>query len=410
MRAFSLLGPAAACSCFLVHIFVVVITLELPISQATLFTPVTQPDLDLSQLGRIVLTGNFEAISLFLYEQQSENLVTNGSHSLITPLPNGFLAGLSSSDGHISAMCALSAKNGSLVGVFVGGNFTSLGGVESQGIALFDPASNTVRQIRGIAGKVQALYCDQESGIVYVGGEFNRSNSSNAIAWSDGSGIMNLPFGGFNGPVTSIVKTGDGHVVFGGSFDGLGNTTTPSLKDQQVINLETARISSGSSTTLDGFQDPRNVICKTSGEDGAGNTWLLADNSPGFWRAEMSFGFRPTKLRVWNTHKDGRGTKTFRFTAVPDNGILNMTYNDPASGEIMACDAQCPLSNSPTERFRDFHLVNDVGMNGFQLDISDWYGAGGGFTGVELFQDGMYLVVLLGISLTAVIQISTHSR
>jgi hypothetical protein len=361
-------------------------------TQAASFTLVAPPNLDLSQLGRIALTGDFDAISLFSYEQQSENLAAaNGSHSLITPLPNGVLAELSSSDGHISAMCPLLAKNGTLLGVLVGGNFTSLGGIESQGIALFDPTSNTVKGISGIAGQVKALYCDQERGAVYVGGDFNRSNCSNAVVWSIGSGITNFPFAGFNGPVTSIVKTRDGHIVFGGSFDGLGNATTPSMKDQQVVNLETARISAEPSTALDGFDNPRNVICKTSSEDGAGNTWLLEDNSPGFWRAEMNFGYRPTMLRVWNTHKDGRGTKTFRFTALPDGGILNMTYNDPASGKLMACDARCPLSDSPTEQFRDFHFVNNVGMDGFQLDISDWYGNGGGFNGVDLFQDGKCL-------------------
>ncbi|KAK2871886.1 hypothetical protein FQN49_002723 [Arthroderma sp. PD_2] len=87
---------------------------------------------------------------------------------------------------------------------------------------------------------------------------------------------------------------------------------------------------------------------------------------------------------------DGRGTKTFRFTALPDGGILNMTYIDPASGERISCDAKCPLSNDPALATRDFRFVNNVGMSSFQLDISEWYGQGGGFTGVELFQDDIY--------------------
>ncbi|KKZ63494.1 hypothetical protein EMCG_02225 [[Emmonsia] crescens] len=394
MRASSLFEPATASvvSSFYRSAFFALALVPSTINAAQ-FTPVALPDLDLGPLGRVALTGSFDAITLFQYEEQRrKSSLPNGphSHSLLATLPNGALASLVSSDADILSLCPLPADDGTITSVVVGGNFTSLGGIESQGIALFDPNSNKVTPISGLPGQVLALLCDEESGNVYVGGHFKESESNNAIIWSPKSGFSHLPFAGFNGPVTSIIKTRQGRIVFGGSFDGLGNTTTPSLKDQQVVNLETASITSGSSTTRASFSDPRNSICKQNRREGAGNPWLLADNAPGFLRAEMRFGFQPTKLRIRNTRSEGRGTKTFRFTAVPDNGILNMTYTDPDTGNLMACDARCPLSNDPSEEFRDFKFVNVVGMNGFQLDISDWYGAGGGFDSVELFQDDIY--------------------
>ncbi|KAJ9283567.1 hypothetical protein DTO280E4_5148 [Paecilomyces variotii] len=389
MRASSLFGPAAAGWSTIARFW----PLLIPHSSSVLalsFNTVPLPQLDLSSLGRVVLTGDFDAISLYSYEQQSETpALTNGSQSLLTQLPNGALATLSTADADILAMCPLSTDANSKV--VVGGNFTSLGDVEAQGIALFDPTSSKVTALPGLNGSVSALLCDQSSGTVYVGGDFESHNSSNAIAWSAKSGWQSLSFGGFNGPVRSILKTDNGHIVFGGSFQGLGNDTTiPQNKSEQIINLQDARITSDAQSPTQGFIDPQNVICKTNDQDSAGNTWLLDDYSPGFWRADMNFTYQPTKLRLYNTHLDGRGTKAFRFTALPDTGIMNLTYTDPSSGKDAFCDASCPLSDDKSEKYRDFRFVNSVGMQGFMLEILDWYGQGAGLDGIELFQDEIY--------------------
>jgi hypothetical protein len=66
---------------------------------------------------------------------------------------------------------------------------------------------------------------------------------------------------------------------------------------------------------------------------------------------------------------------------------MNFTYTDPTTGQTHACDATCPLSNDTTLEYQDFEFVNVIGMNGFTIFISDWYGDGGGLSGVELFQD-----------------------
>lgn len=360
----------------------------IPSCLAINFSPVPSQNLDISPLGRVGIVGDFDAISLYSFQNQNENpFNTNGSQAVLTQLPNGAFAQLAAADAYITSLCSFVLKDGTLAGVIVGGNFTSLGGLDTQGIAMINPTNGSITPLPGLSGKVNALYCDQPSSTVYVGGDFRGGNSSNAIAWVGTTGWANLPFAGFNGPVKTISKEANGNIVFGGSFDGLGNASSPNKLDQQVINIQHANISAGSTTVTAGFNDPNNIVCKT-GQDGAGNAWLLSDNEPGYWRADFLYGFRPTKLRVWNTHQDGRGTKTFRFTAAPINGIMNFTYTDPASKQNATCDARCPLSNDPSVTFQDFQFVNSIGMQGFQIDISEWYGAGGGLAGIELFEDG----------------------
>ncbi|KAG0650835.1 Bud site selection RAX2 [Hyphodiscus hymeniophilus] len=362
-----------------------------PLSLAISFNPVPSPNLDLSHLGRVGLAGDFEGISLYQFEGQSENgFNTNGSQSVLSRFPNDGFANLAAADAGIQAMCAFVMHDGSLAGVVVGGNFTSLGGIESQGAALFNPNTSEVVPLTGLSGQVNALLCDEDTNTVYVGGSFKGANSTNAIAWVGTAGWTNLPFAGFNGPVTSISKASNGHIIFGGLFTGLGNSSGPSLPDMQIINISGANITAGASSTTTGFSDPKNIVCKTSGTDGSGNTWLLADNTPGFWKAEFGFGFEPTKLRLWNTHQDGRGTQTWRYTASPIDGIMNFTYIDPATGHNASCSSECPLSSNASVKYQDFHFVNVIGMNAFQIDISAWYGSGGGLDGVELFQNDIF--------------------
>jgi hypothetical protein len=360
-------------------------------SEAISFNAVPSANLDLSNLGRVALAGDFSGISLYEFEGQNENgFFTNGSQSIMGRFPDGGFANLATADAGIQAMCSFVMSNGVMAGVVVGGNFTSLGGMESPGAAMFNPNTSAVVPLTGLSGQVSALLCDQATNTVYVGGNFRGVNSTNAIAWVGTAGWTNLPFAGFNGPVTSITKASNGHIIFGGQFTGLGNATSFNQPDQQIVNIAGANISATSSSTTTGFSDPTNIVCKTSGTDGAGNTWLLADNTAGSWSASFGFGFQPTKLRLWNTHQDGRGTKTWRYTAQPINGIMNFTYIDPATGQNASCTSECPLSSNTSVKYQDFHFVNVIGMNGFRIDISAWYGSGGGLDGIELFQNDIF--------------------
>lgn len=379
-------------------------------SLAITFNPVPSPDLDLSDLGHVGLAGDFEGISLYQYVGQKENSgSSNGSQSLMMPYPDGGFATLALSDASITSMCSFVMENDTVAGVIVGGNFTSLGGLESQGVALFNPNTSAVTALTGLSGKVSAVLCDMATNTVYIGGSFTGGNSTNAIALDASKGWVNLPFEGFNGPVTSITKASNGHVIFGGSFTGLGNTSTPNTPDQQIINIAGANITASSSTTA-GFSDLSNIVCNTGGVVGSNNTWLLADNTHGFLKAEFDYGFQPTKLRLWNTHEGGRGTRTWRYTAMPINGIMNFTYLDPATGKTESCSAECPLSNDTSVTHQDFHFVNVIGMDSFQIDISAWYGDGGGLDGIELFENEIYVYAIDSFNEPLCVDVQTASK
>ncbi|KAF2806793.1 uncharacterized protein BDZ99DRAFT_523365 [Mytilinidion resinicola] len=349
------------------------------------FAPIASPDLDLTDLGRVALAGDFDSISLYQFEGQNENAASPSAGSLLTRFPNGVFTSLQETDGEIRAMCPF-ISNGTLQGIVFGGNFTSVGGVAAQGIALLNVDNANITALPGLNGSVNALFCDKDASRVYVGGSFTGGGAQNAIVWI--TDWTNMPFSGFNGPVTTIAKASNGNIIFGGTFDGLGNTTTPKEKDVQVIPVGSANITAVATTTTAGFSDPRNIICKTGSQDGPGNTWLLEDNAPGFWQANFGFGFQPSKLRLYNTVQSDRGTKEWRFTALPDGGIMNFTYINSA-GETAYCDSRCPLPQN-NNTFQDFHFVNTVGMNSFRIDISAWYGQGAGLSGIELFENDIY--------------------
>ncbi len=363
-----------------------------PIIHAISFITIPSPPIDLSQLGRVVLAGNFDSIAIYNWVGMSENaFATNGSQSLLGRFPTGAFANLKAADAYIQTMCPFTTTNGSLIGVVVGGNFTDLGDQQVQAIALFNPETREVTPLPGLTRQVSSVYCDNDAETVYVGGSFLGANSTNAIAWT--TGWTNLPFAGFNGPVSAIAKLPNGNIVFGGTFTGLGNMRSPNTPNAQAVNFGSANITAGPITTTNGYTDPKNIICKTGQQTGAGNEWLLQDNTPGYWQANFGFGFEPSKLRLYNTQVTGYGTQTWRYTALPLNGIMNFTYYD-TTGQLQSCTSQCPLpQNNAT--YQDFYFVNVVGMNSFRIDISAWYGQGGGLGGIELFQNGKLMLLHL---------------
>jgi hypothetical protein len=410
MKFTSLLSPAARDRSRILRFSLLLASLAHS-SGAVTFNAIPSPNLDFSQLGRVAFAGDFDGISLYQYQGQNENGFTNnGSQSVMARYPDGSFATLVSADASIKVLRPFILMDGTMAGVVAAGNFTSLGGMETQGVGLLNPNISAVTPLTGLSGQVSALYSDPTTNTMYCGGSFKGANSTNAIAWVGTAGWTNLPFNGFNGPVTSITKAFNGNIIFGGTFTGLGNVSAPTIQDEQIINISSGNITSGSSTTTAGFSDPRNILCKTNGTDGPGNTWLLADNSPGFWQADFGFGFVPTKLRLWNTRQDGRGTKTWRYTALSIGGILNVTYIDPATGANASCTNECPLSNSAGVPYQDFHFVNPVGTASFRIDISAWYGSGGGLDGIELFENDIFTYAVGSFNEPTCANIQTASK
>jgi hypothetical protein len=361
-----------------------------PLTSAFTFKQVPSPNLNIGDLGRIAFTGDFDAISLYEYEGQTQETPSRNG-TLLSRYPNGVFASINTTDADIKAMCTLKINDTERV-VFAG-NFTGVGNMATPGgIALLNTTDGRVQALGGLQGSVNTLYCDKSGGQIYVGGLFDGLNSSNAIVWKNG--WQELDFNGFNGAVHSITQASSGNIIFGGEFTGVGrgNATVASENATQLIPIGSANISAQTSSGQTGFTDPRVIACKTNyAAGGADQTWLLANNAPGFWKADFGFGFEPTRLKMYNTDFQGRGTKTFRFTALPDGGIMNMSYVDPSNGRLAYCDARCPLPQG-NKTAQDFTFVNVVGMNAFRVDISEWYGSGAGLNGIQLFQDGMSII------------------
>ncbi|KAK6358527.1 hypothetical protein TWF730_007857 [Orbilia blumenaviensis] len=366
------------------------------------FTEISLPNILTDGYGRMGLVGDFDSISLYQYaEQGSQTYFTNGSHAVMTQLPNGELTTVAVTNGHINDMCLFKLKNGQLAGLVVGGNFTRIGDLQTDGIALIDPETGApVPLENGLSGTVNTILCDTNSDSVYVGGDFSYQNSSNAVRWMGMVGWSQLSFQGFNGPVESISRMSNGTIVFGGRFTAIGNETISSNPNgtekitQQVVNLDSAStlITATLGSNRQGFSDPTNVICSNGTEEQAGSVFLFEDGAQGSWSADLSYTVYPTKLRLYNTHFENRGLKTFRFVSRPNNGIMNLTSVDPVSNERFYCDAWCPLSHdtNATVPYQDFNFVNVIPTYAFRIEVIEWFGDGAGLNAIELFQDDIY--------------------
>ncbi len=161
------------------------------------------------------------------------NVQTNSWSTLGTDTSNGVRFGNGVSLGIVNALAI--DRQGRL---YVGGTFLQAGGVSANGVARFDPATNswsalgTGTQIgeRG-AGEVRALAVDGQ-GRVYVGGRFTQAGgvSANNVArfdpqansWSTlGTGAQN----GVNGTVNALAVDGQGRLYVGGSFASAGGVS-----------------------------------------------------------------------------------------------------------------------------------------------------------------------------------------
>ena len=202
-------------------------------------TPIKLPSIDLSSFGQVGLGGDFEGVSLNQFTGQNPAAQQGDGDGVYIQLPNGALGLLGRAQGTISSLCTLDS------GLFVGGNFSTFQGVNASNIVSWNFTSLQFEKLndRDILGSVSSLYCDQTANLVYVGGNFQSGGSNNAIVWNTNAGRwVDLPFGGFDGPINTIQPGENGTILFGGIFDALGNGTTGGLNDRQVVNLVNANV------------------------------------------------------------------------------------------------------------------------------------------------------------------------
>ncbi|KAG8731577.1 hypothetical protein FRC11_003554 [Ceratobasidium sp. 423] len=370
------------------------------------------PQIDFSRMGTVGLAGAFAGLDLY---NASAPTLDSSAATLVSRDSNGALTilGATNGGGQLVASCSLKDK------LYVGGLFDSVGGTSAKNIIAYTPSSGKFSPLgsdgAGVDGEVNALHCDSGSGLVWVGGNFRRPTSASDSSFGGGVAVFKpsdntwspAPFDGLRGQVLDITPSTDSKsLYFGGSFattfgsnSSLNSTNNPAVPFSPgatpfsaslvPIPLNGSEITAQPASSDSNFNNILNILCP-AGNDGAGNTWLGADGTT------TSITARPFKfinaggIRLGNTAINGRSTTSFTLTTIPDNSVLELTYNDPATNQTKTCTDSCPLVPSSTALYQDFLFTTSQQITGFQLRLNQWSGSGPGLHLLQLLSNGAF--------------------
>ncbi|SCU87286.1 LAFA_0E05820g1_1 [Lachancea sp. 'fantastica'] len=383
-----------------------------------------QPQLDLSESvnGQIQLLGNFQDLNFYRYSGQNNftGEVTNKTDQRLIYSSGDTLIELyaahSNETFHVEHIVPLASDS------FILSGTGSLSGLQLDHQLVLNLSTVEFRQIFTQAlPKVNAITVVKDK--VFFGGEF-KYQSTNATAHSVVSWdyttdkVELLPFGGFGSgsAVNSILSWNDQALFFAGNFSTLenskaimnssnsssSNVTVPELSTP--LSLKTAEWNSTGSLQKD------QLICPSSSSSAG---WLQSDSSQGEFDVTLAAKTKLSKVRLYNSPVDDEQVSLFRILTSPSNGIMNLTYLDPSTGQLSYCDAWCPLYstknlnalNSNTsdydkfyflknqttlewsESFQDFAFVDEVPISSLNFISLDSYGSSAGLSSFELYED-----------------------
>ncbi|KAI9245222.1 cortical protein marker for cell polarity-domain-containing protein [Phascolomyces articulosus] len=358
---------------------------------------IQHPAIDLEQLEQIGIAGPYGGASLFQDTRQLTQIPSTTA-SVITFSNNTFeLIGHSSANGSIYTACTLTNSNL----LYIGGDFLQFGPTNVSNVAAIDLNTGTISALaNGLDGPVYSLHCDESSNSVYAGGRFlapvaPAPQYSESLSYFGGGVAVwkdnlwhGLPWKGFNGPVNVITENGDtGTILFGGRFDTSADGQNYYAPSSQPVSLSSpAVISAQNSGTVN--NDPKSIVCPDTLDD---DPWLILDGVAGSWRVDFQYSITPSLIRLANTHQDGRGTKNFSIVSIPSNTVFNLSYIDPITKKRSQCSTDCALTDDPSVEYQDFQIRDTTLSSGIRIDVSSWYGAGGGLSSVEIFQSEIFV-------------------
>lgn len=423
--------------------------------------PVELPEIDYHKVGdRIGVFGLFDALSVFDYEGQSAYLVeqpSSNSKLFLRDLSKNTNKPIATCNGRISQIGRLGEDT-----VLVNGNFTTFNNKSYDPPIIFNIESGDVTSIiptsqkrdgSELQGTVKTTFIDKD--LIYLGGDFSFNNTYGAAIYNQTSKeLYSTPFQGFgqNSSINTIAKILDnddddvdtGSIIFGGKFDTLGlpdllkrnvssNSTRKHEKNSTNTSLITAEqmisLRHGTFTNVNAAPNEQDssLVCPSSG-----SSWSLIPNQGGQWAVNLPSalnGLYPTKARLY-IPSGNDGVKNFRIYTYPNNGIMNLSYIDPATNTRKYCDASCPLilasaladavnhnmdndknSTDPNtfidktsgsfstyydpstktktlgygETYQEFAFENQVPIDKIAVTITDWYGSKGELSGFELY-------------------------
>ncbi|KAG8932932.1 hypothetical protein FRC01_011649 [Tulasnella sp. 417] len=378
------------------------------------------PKIDLARMGTVGVAGSFAGFDLF---DPSKNITFDPSSStLLVRATDGSLSPIAATNqgGSIQAACSLDGK------LYVGGLFSNIAGVPVQNIVSYDPAARSFNalgaQNAGVDGAVSSLYCDAQSHTLWVGGKFRSPVPLDASAVQQYGGAVARytpannswsppPFVGLTGSSSQVYSItpnlASSSLLFGGSFltqfgsnislaQNISNPNvpqssgaTPFSTSLVPVPLGGAEIVGSPSSQTSGYSNASNILCP-SGADGPGNSWRTLDGSRSVITVRTFRFITASGVRLGNTFADGRGAKTFSLTAIPDNDVLTLTYMDPATGKNATCSDACPLAHDSSVPYQDFLFPSSRTVTGFQVTITDWYGASAGLHILQLLSSGAF--------------------
>ena len=167
---------------------------------------------------------------------------------------------------------------------YVGGQFTSAGGVSTSNLAVYGPSGWGT--IGGTNGQVLAIAVDENGG-VYVGGDFSRIGGvpANNIAYWDGA-AWNPMGAGTNGQVQAISIDENNRVYAGGSFETAGGSPANNIAYWENDSWSVLR---NAGTGVDGTNNEIRVI----EFDEAGNVYVGGN-------FDTAGGVTAPRIAFWN--------------------------------------------------------------------------------------------------------------
>ncbi|KAJ2822781.1 hypothetical protein IWW50_004067, partial [Coemansia erecta] len=129
--------------------------------------------------GSIGIVGAFNGVSSFSPNSNGAALAleSNMTSLLMLSESSATLMAAVSSSGQVTAACTMYNADGSFARAFMGGSMSSLNSTSVGYVFGIDGSGNVDSMAGGVNGPVNALYCDNDTQLVYVGGNFTSTVS-----------------------------------------------------------------------------------------------------------------------------------------------------------------------------------------------------------------------------------------
>jgi glucose/arabinose dehydrogenase len=206
--------------------------------------------------------------------------------------------------------------------IYVGGVFSSAGGVSVSNLAQIDPSGTWSAFTQGANGPIYSLAISN-NGILYAGGDFSEIGgiSANNIAYHDGT-TWNAMGSGTNGPITKIALDNSENALYvGGVF-----TTAGSLNVNYIAKWENSTWQELSDTNT-GISGTNNEIRSIAFDEN--NVVYVGGNF------DTAGGINANRIASWdgNTWKGlGAGTSGFVQAIIPHEDYIYVGGNFVSAG------------------------------------------------------------------------------